>query len=144
MITYSPTQLAVATEIFSFFSPTDKLGPMGAVAAVVNAACESSLKPDAIGDHDKAFGLFQVHADADIRALVTSKDPDPAKQCAFLWHDFQTTEHHALGTILASKTSADATYNWTLHYERPAAGASEASRRAGLAEQWRQHFGVAA
>ena len=144
MISYSPTQLATAQAIFDFFSPPDRLGPIGGVAAVVNAFCESSFRPLAIGDHDKAFGLWQEHADADVTALVLKKDADVAAQCAFIWRDMQTTERHARDAILAAKTSADATYAWCARYERPAAAATEAARRATLAEQWRVHFGVAA
>ena len=144
MINYSPAQLAVAQQIFDYFSSSDKLGPVGAIAAVVNAFCESSFKPDIVGDHDRAFGLWQPHADKDIEALVLKHDADVAAQCAFIWRDLQTTERGALAAIRASTTSADATYNFCLHYERPGAGATEAMRREGFAEQWRQTFQVAA
>lgn len=143
MIDYSAAQLAVAQQIFDFFSPADKLGPMGAVAAAVNAFCKSSFKPDIEGDHDKAFGLWQEHADCDVTNLVLKDDADVAAQCAFIWRDMQTTERHARDAILAAKTSADATYAWCARYERPAAAETEAARRAGLAAEWAAHFGVA-
>jgi hypothetical protein len=143
MTNYSPAQITVATQIFNYFSASDKLGQQGGIAAVINAFCESSLKSGAIGDHDAAFGLWQQHSDADTKQSVLAKTGDVIAQCGFLWRDFQTTEHVALGIIKASKTSYDATYNWTLHYERPRAGVVEATRRACMATEWMQRFGVA-
>jgi hypothetical protein len=140
VVTYSPAQLNAAQAIFDYFSAAGRLQPQGAVGAVVNAFAESSLRPDVIGDHDEAFGLWQPHADTDIKRMVLADDADVEAQCAFLWRDLETTERNALKAIQAATTSAGAAYAWCLHYERPGAGATEADRRAGLAPFWQAYF----
>ena len=139
-------ELANAKIIYAYFEPL--IGSNGAVAAVVNAFCESSLSPSAVGDHHEAYGLFQLHPDRiaplktatgiDIEAL-----PDVVSQCKAIWHEMQTSEKHALSGIKAAATPADATQEWCQLYERPASK-TEPARRASLAAGWMTKLGLTA
>ena len=145
MIFASPDeQLANAHAIFDYFKPL--IGQNGALAAVVNAFCESSLTPKAIGDHDQAFGLWQLHPDR-IALIVKGcgidiqKLPPVADQCEAIWWELQNPEHHALSLIRSSVNSHDATQAWAQFYERPASK-TEPIRRAGLAASWATKLGL--
>lgn len=137
MTLYSPQQLQVAQEIFDFFSPADKLGPQGAVAAVVNAFCESSYRVNVVGDEGKSFGLWQDQSNAG------AKTEGVADQCAAVFKEMTSTQKPSGDRVKAAKTSPDATYAWCFYYERPGAGAKEALRRADLAEEWMKLLNVA-
>jgi hypothetical protein len=118
--------------------------PAQACGLLAQADAESSLKPDAVGDHGQAFGMQQWHrerVDA-IRngcGVDLTKLPPLADQLkAALW-ELQHTEKHALNQIKATKTAFDAGYAAARFWERPAAVA-QYSKRGNTAEAWGVYF----
>ena len=128
-------QLAVADVIFTYFRPL--LGAYGAIAAVVNAEAESGLNPNAVGDGHTSFGLWQMHADRAGAGKGTA-----LQQCQAVWAQLQGSEQDALAGIKAAKSSADATRQWCLLFERPANANHVANARAAEAPWLAAHFGV--
>jgi len=115
-----------------------------ACGMLAQADAESSLNPDAIGDHDRAFGLDQWHPsriDA-IRngcGIDLMKRPPLADQLrAALW-ELKHTERHAFLQIKAAGSAWDAGYAACRFWERPASAAQYA-RRGALAEKWAAFF----
>ena len=144
-------QLENAKTIFGYFQPL--IGQNGALAAVVNAFCESSLTPTAVGDHGAAHGLWQLHQDRAKLILagtsqaggsvdfLSTPAPSLSDQCYGIWWELQHSEHHALAMIKAALNSHDATEAWCQYYERPASK-TEPLRRAGLAAAWATKLGI--
>lgn len=121
-----------------------------ACAMLAQADAESSLDPSAIGDHDEAFGLHQLHMDR--IKLIRDGDKEwpgcgidisklpaiPTQLEAVLW-ELRRSERHALKEILAATTASDAGAAASRFYERPGAK-GQAERRGQLARKWDAYF----
>jgi hypothetical protein len=143
LILLSSTYETNASTIYRFWRAAG-FSPAQAAGLLAQADAESSLNPEAVGDHDQAFGLDQWHA---LRAdairngcgVDLTKLPSLADQLkAALW-ELQHTEKHALIQIMATKTAYDAGYAACRFWERPASVA-QYSRRAAMAEKWAAYF----
>ena len=121
-----------------------------ACAMLAQADAESSLDPDAIGDHLEAFGLHQLHMDRIelIRdgdkqwpgcAIDISKLPAIPLQLDAVFWELQHSEQHALTEILAATTVGDAGAAASRFYERPGAN-GQAEKRGQLARKWDAYF----
>ncbi len=134
---------ATAVAIFKFWKAAG-LADAQACGLLAQADAESSLNPEAVGDHDQAFGLDQWHSSR-IEAIRNgcgvdlSKLPPLAEQLkAALW-ELQYTEKAAFTQIKAAKTAYDAGYAACRFWERPASVAQYA-KRGVIAENWASYF----
>ena len=144
-------EIGNAKIILDFFVPL--INPYRSGAAVVNAFCESSLNPGAIGDKDHAFGLWQLHPDRAALILAGTTKlgapvnllelPNIEDQCKAIWWELQHSELHAYHIIAQAGTGEDATHAWCQYYERPA-DPHEPARRATLYQHWATVLGIAA
>ncbi|URF02789.1 phage tail tip lysozyme [Cupriavidus campinensis] len=111
-----------------------------AAGIVANLQAESGLRPDAVGDSGKAYGVAQWHPDRqrnfrnwsgkDIRSS-TLED-----QLAFVHHELTAGLERAAGDRLKqAKSAGEAGEVVSRYYERPADADGEASRRALAANQ---------
>jgi hypothetical protein len=137
-------QQANAKIIYDFFMPL--IGSNGAVAAVVNAAAESAMDPAAIGDHDTAFGLWQLHPNragpiAKAIGIDLTILPPVADQCRAIWQELQTSEKHALAMIKAAPDAQFATEAWCQYYERPGAP-GQVQKRGAATDGWIAKLGL--
>ena len=134
---------ATAETIYKFWLD---MGFTPAVAAglLAQADAESSLNPNAVGDHDQAFGLFQWHT---YRATaikggcgvdVTKLPPLADQLKAALW-ELHHPEQGALNHIKAAKTAYDAGYAAARFWERPSSTLQYA-KRGDKAEVWAIYF----
>ena len=121
-----------------------------ACAMLAQADAESSLDPSAIGDHDEAFGLHQLHMDRVklIRdgdkqwpgcGIDISKLPATPMQLEAVFWELRHSEQHALKEILAATTADDAGAAASRIYERPGAS-GQAEKRGQLAQKWDAYF----
>ena len=117
-------------------------GWSGAQAAgiVANLQSESAMKPGAIGDGGKAFGLAQWHPDRQAAfkrwAGKDIRQSTFAEQLAFVHHELTAGNERGAGDRLKRAGSArDAGSVVSRYYERPADREGEASKRAALAER---------
>lgn len=138
--------------------------PNAAAAIATSAFAESNFNPVAVGDHGKAWGLFQMHA-AD-RAVydrwakangyptfaqeMKSKDPleqrlFALRQLAFITSGYTARLRKIDTAMNNAPTGGDATSIFTKTYEKPLHTNAEATRRAGMAEafignRWREKY----
>jgi hypothetical protein len=121
-----------------------------ACAMLAQADAESSLDPSAIGDHDEAFGLHQLHMDRiklirdgdkqwPGRGIDISKLPAIPPQLDAVFWELRHSEQHALTEILAATTAVDAGAAASRFYERPGAN-GQAEKRGQLAQKWDAYF----
>lgn len=108
-----------------------------AAGIVANLEAESGLRPDAVGDGGRAYGIGQWHPPRQANfAAVMGKDIRGSSfedQLAFVHAELQGTEK-AAGTALAKcSTAAEAGACVSRFYERPADREGEATKRAALA-----------
>lgn len=121
-----------------------------ACAMLAQADAESSLDPGAVGDHDEAFGLHQLHMDRiklirdgdkqwPGRGIDISKLPAIPTQLDAVFWELRHSEQHALQEILAATTAGDAGAAASRFYERPGAK-GQAEKRGQLARKWDAYF----
>ena len=139
------TYYANAAKIFNFWRSA---GFTNAVACglLAQADAESSLNPDAVGDHDTAFGIDQWHESralaikngcgVDLRATPKPSLSDQLK--AALW-ELKHTESAALHHIVAANTAYDAGAAACRFWERPGAP-GQPDKRGKAAEKWAAYF----
>ncbi len=148
-MTASTAYNAAAATIYQFWLGAklphgQKFAPCHAAGLLAQADAESSLNPQAVGDHDKAFGLFQWHGAraAAIRSGcgidLTTLPPLADQLEAALW-ELTVPEHHALQMILATTTAYDAGYAAARFWERPGSTLQYA-KRGDKAEAWAVYF----
>lgn len=137
------TYYANAAQIYKFWLAAG-FSPAQAAGLLAQADAESSLNPNAVGDHDTAFALHQWHGD---RAAVIKggcgidlkKLPPLDEQLkAALW-ELEHPEHGALARIKASKTAYDAGYAAARFWERPGS-TIQYGKRGDKAESWATYF----
>lgn len=139
------TYYASAATIYSFWL-ANGFTPAQAAGLLAQADAESSLNPNAIGDHDTAFGLNQWHGSRAVAIrkgcgvdLCAKPMPPLGDQLkAALW-ELQHTEKAALARILAAHTAADAGAAACRYWERPGSSAQWA-KRGVKAEEWAIYF----
>ncbi len=134
---------AAAATIYSFWLSAG-FSPAQAAGLLAQADAESSLNPQAVGDHDKAFGLFQWHG---VRAAaikrgfgidVKTLPPIEDQLKAALW-ELNHTEHGALMRIRMARTAYEAGHDACRYWERP--GSTEQyAKRGDKAESWAVYF----
>ncbi len=134
---------AAAATIYKFWRGAG-FSPAQAAGLLAQADAESSLNPNAVGDHDQAFGLHQWHGPraAAIKGgcgIDVTKLPPLVEQFkAALW-ELEHTEHGALVHIRAAKTAYGAGYAAARFWERP--GSTEQyAKRGDKAEAWAVYF----
>lgn len=135
---------------FDYFSPAYMLGPIGACGVLAQIQGESSFDPEAIGDHDSAFGICQWHEDriAIIKQfghidLRSDPMPDFATQCEAIWFELNYSEKKALAAFKMAATPYDAGYQGEIAYERSGTP-GDPEKRGGFANSWAKVFGVTA
>ena len=134
---------ATAATIYKFWL-ANGFSPAQAAGLLAQADAESSLNPNAVGDHDSAFGLFQWHGaratliKAGCGIDVTKWPPLADQLKAALW-ELEHPEHGALLQIRAAKTAYDAGYAAARYWERPGS-TLQYSRRGDKAEAWAVYF----
>ena len=110
-----------------------------AAGIVANLEAESGLRPDAIGDGGKAYGIAQWHPPRQANfAAVMGKDIRGSSfedQLAFVHAELQGTERAAGIALAKCLTAAEAGACVSRFYERPADREGEAAKRAALAER---------
>ena len=109
-----------------------------AAGIVANLVSESSLRPDALGDGGKAYGVAQWHPDR--QAAFQKKygksiqGSTLGEQLAFVNYELREGQETAAGARLAkARTAQEAGDIVSRHYERPGDTEGEATRRGGLA-----------
>lgn len=134
---------ANAATIYQFWLAAG-FSPAQAAGLLAQADAESSLNPNAVGDHDRAFGLHQWH-DARAAAIrkgcgvdVTRLPPLADQLKAAMW-ELQHSEHAALVHIEAAKTAYAAGYAAARFWERPAS-TGQYAKRGDKAEAWSAYF----
>jgi len=138
----SATYQANAATIFKFFTGKG-LTLEQACGVLAQADAESTLRPDAVGDHGEAHGLFQLHEDRRA-AIKRGSGIDVAtanieQQCAAVWWELQHSEHTAYRGLLAALTDDEAGQTMCRLYERPAS-ALQPVKRGQCAEKWAVYF----
>ncbi len=137
------TYYALATTVYKFWR-ANGFTLAQACGLVAQADAESSLDPEAVGDHDEAFGLQQWHG-ARATAILKgcgvdlTKLPPVADQLKAAHWELQHPESHALAKIKATKTAYDAGYAACRYWERPASTLQYA-KRGDKAETWAVFF----
>jgi hypothetical protein len=140
---------AHAAQIYRFWlgckAPTgEPFQPCHAAGLLAQSDAESSLRPDAIGDHHEAEGLNQLHPDRRAAILkgagldVSAKAPLLQQLAGYYW-ELCHPEHHALRMILAARTAYDAGYAAARFWERPGS-TMQYGRRGDKAEIWATWF----
>jgi hypothetical protein len=140
---------ANAREIYAWWRARG-MSRIFACGMLAQADAESSLDPNAIGDHDEAFGLHQLHMDRIklIRdgdkqwpgcGVDISKLPAISTQLDGVFWELQHSEHGALTQILAATTANDAGVAASRFYERPGAQ-GQAAKLGQLAQKWDEYF----
>ena len=121
--------------------------PAQAAGLVANVKRESALRPDAVGDSGKAYGLGQWHPDR--QAAFKAKFGKPiqgsslAEQLAFMQFELtEGTERRAGAMLRGAGSAAEAGAAVSRFYERPADREGEAAKRAKLAEQLGMLYGA--
>jgi hypothetical protein len=149
-MTITQTQYyANAREIHAYWLSV-KQTPIFAAAMLAQADAESSLDPNAVGDHDHAFGLHQLHTNRIILicdgneqwpgcGIDVSKLPPLVNQLEAVWWELLHSESHALKMIQAAKTSYDAGFAASAWYERPGAPGQNV-KRGNRAAFWSSYF----
>jgi hypothetical protein len=138
-----------AKEIHAFWLAKQQT-PIFAAAMLAQADAESSLDPNAIGDHHEASGLHQLHMDRIklIRdgngtwpgcGIDVSKLPSIARQLEAVWWELQHSEMHALKMIREATTAYDAGFAASAFYERPGAPGQNV-KRGHRAVFWASYF----
>lgn len=114
--------------------------PAQAAGLVANIKRESALRPDAVGDSGKAYGLGQWHPDR--QAAFKARFGKPiqgstlAEQLAFMQFELTSGSEQRAGAMLrGAGTASEAGAAISKYYERPADREGEAKARAKLAEQ---------
>ncbi len=106
---------------------------------VANLEAESGLRPDAVGDGGKAYGIAQWHPDrqANFAAIIGKSIHGSSleDQMFFVHAELQRWEKHAGDALAVCKTAADAGACVSRLYERPADTEGEAAKRGALAER---------
>lgn len=110
-----------------------------AAGIVSNLWSESKMRPNAVGDGGKAYGIAQWHPDrqADFErwAGKSIRDATVAEQRAFVHYELTQGKERRAGALLkGAQTAGDAGSIVSQHYERPKDRYGEASKRAALAE----------
>jgi hypothetical protein len=104
---------------------------------LANVQAESGGRADAVGDNGHAYGLGQWHEDrqAMFKKLfgIDIHKSDASQQLQFMNWELHNTERRAGDLLRAATNSQQAARIVSLNYERPAGGAAEADRRAGMA-----------
>ena len=136
---YLPWQRDAALEIYKFFNGRSArrglMLPYHAAAMVEQADAESSFFKDVWGDHNEAYGLFQLHSDRLAKGCIFLNVPVPVRtgalradhalsieqQCQIVWHELQTTESAAFAAILAARDAYQAGAAACKYYERAGA-----------------------
>ena len=139
----SSTYDASAATIFEFWLAAG-LTPAQACGLLAQAAAECSLNPNAVGDHDQAFGLEQWHSSR-IDAIrngcgidLAALPPLAVQLKAALW-ELQHTERRAFAQIKAAKNAYDAGYAACRYWGRHPPTAQYA-KRGDAAEKWADYF----
>jgi len=112
-----------------------------AAGIVASLARESSFNAGAIGDHGRAFGLGQWHADRQAAfkrwAGKDIRQSSFAEQLAFVQYELtQGMERRAGGLLKGAGDAASAARLITAMYERPADITGEGNIRARIAQNW--------
>ena len=104
-----------------------------------NSFNESSFDPDAVGDHGKAYGLFQWHGDRQSQFKQVfgkdMRDATAAEQVKFVDWELRNTERKAGDALKAAKTAREAGEVFCRLYER-AGAPGQAEKRGALAQRW--------
>jgi hypothetical protein len=143
----SPAQIAVARQIYDYFSAPNR---MKGFQACAQARGESNFVAHIMGDHGHAYGMFQLHADRaklicdgglgykgcgiDVTTL-----PPADKQIEAVWWELQHSEHSAYKAILATTTAYEAGSVACKKYERPA-DPKDWDKRGNFAQEWYSYF----
>lgn len=110
-----------------------------AAGLVANLLAESGLRPDAVGDGGKAYGIAQWHPDRQQHfAEVFGKDIRGStleEQLAFVHAELNRWEKPAGDALRACVTAAEAGACVSKLYERPADREGEAIKRSAVAER---------
>lgn len=113
--------------------------PAQAAGIVANLYAESRLRPDAVGDGGKAYGVAQWHPDRQQRfAAIFGKDivgSSIDEQLAFVHAELGGAEKAAGEALRACVTAAEAGACVSKKYERPADREGDAAKRAALATE---------
>jgi len=100
---------------------------------------ESKLRPDAVGDGGKAFGIGQWHPDRQARFQAWAghdiRHSTLKEQRAFVLFEHATSERRAGKALDAAQTPRAAAEAEVDHYERPKDRAGEKRKRGDLAEK---------
>jgi len=111
--------------------------PAQAAGIVANLEAESGLRPDAVGDGGKAYGIAQWHAPRQANFVATlGKDIRGSSfedQLAFVHAELQGAERAAGIALGKCQNAAQAGACVSNLYERPADREGEAAKRAALA-----------
>lgn len=114
--------------------------PAQAAGIVANLHAESGLRPDAVGDGGKAYGIAQWHPDRQQNfAAIIGKSivgSSLEEQLAFVHAELNGTERVAGDALRACITAAEAGACVSKMYERPADREGEAAKRAALATRF--------
>lgn len=134
-----------------------KLGysPIMAYGLIAQAEAESSLDPNALGDHEgpnkipSAFGLFQRHAQRcaairqalgfDIVSLVIAGKNTIANEIKATDWELKTFPYLGLAALMAATSSSEAGQIGCTQFER-AGAAGAASKRGRMATRWENFF----
>ena len=132
-----------AKTIFDFWR-SNGLTVAQACGLLAQADAESSLNPEAVGDHGRAFGIDQWQPPR-CKAIVegcgidlTKLPPLETQLKAALW-EFKGPERHAFEAIRQQTTAYDAGFVACRLWERPASPAQWA-RRGISAHKWFEYF----
>lgn len=113
---------------------------IAAYGPTANAAEESSLDPDAVGDSGKAYGLWQWHSDrqATFKQVFGKalQEASALEQVKFLDWELRNTERAAGEALKKAKTAREAAAEFCRLFERPANPAKEMKERGDLAQAW--------
>jgi len=118
--------------------------PAQACGLLAQADAESSLDPNAVGDHGSAFGLDQWHGDradaikAGCGVNLRAKPPLADQLKAALW-ELTHTEKTAFTHIKAQATAYDAGFVACRLWERPAS-MTQWAKRGATAQKWANYF----
>lgn len=111
-----------------------------AAGITANLMKESNMRPDAVGDGGKAYGIAQWHPDRqrdfERWAGKSIKDATVAEQMAFVHYEMTEGKEKAAGDRLrAAKTAREAGGIVSKYYERPKLREEEAAERGANAER---------
>jgi hypothetical protein len=143
-MSYSPDQIAIATESFGFWKSTG-LPWVSCIGMLAMEDGETSFNPHAVGDRDKAFGPFQWHQDRidAIKAgcgidVKTASHLDQLKgaqyELKYGWYK------HVWSLLLTVTTISGAVMIGVSDYEQSGSQGRDITRRAALAQHWATVF----